>query len=411
LFTAAAAVRYRSSAYLEARHEEWVAVLSDKLGLDVQIGRLSYPLWNLALLEDVVLLDPETGHELVQTRYVEVTLADDRWHLTAGQPEVSAESLPLLVELLNHRLLRGQALKLAPLEFVARELTFRSADSAQTFRNVRAEIATTDSGKRAAATFEIAGMESPAPIELIIERSRGDGAPKTTCNLNTAETPLPCGALAPLWPWLKQLGDEATFTGDVSVEHSQAGATAQLRGRFDDVDLDRLVSQRFPHHKLTGRADVTFERLQLHGVTIAQMNGTLQTRGSGMVSRSLLEAAGQWLDLAPPQPLRLRDEVRYRQLAFGFRLDQEGLSLAGYADPSRDGVIMASATHDALLMESASPVVPAVFFIRALSPQSDVQVPATREAKPLFDLLPLPSLIPAGSDARPGAKVRLHSAS
>jgi hypothetical protein len=34
--------------------------LSDKLGFDVAIGRLSYPDWNTALLENVSLLDPET---------------------------------------------------------------------------------------------------------------------------------------------------------------------------------------------------------------------------------------------------------------------------------------------------------------------------------------------------------------
>src|SRR5687767_3504612 len=72
LFVAAAAVRYRSFSYIEARREEWCAVLSDKLGLEVQIGRLSYPLWNTALLEEVVLLDPETGNQAVRARYVEV---------------------------------------------------------------------------------------------------------------------------------------------------------------------------------------------------------------------------------------------------------------------------------------------------------------------------------------------------
>ena len=148
LFLCGAAVHYRSSAYLEARREEWVAVLSDKLGLDAKITRLSYPLWNTALLEELVLLDPETGGEVVRTRYVEVTWEEGRWHIVAGQPEVDATSLPLLVELMNYRLLRGQSLQLAPLQFEARELTFHAAAAAQTFQNVHAELATIDSGKR-----------------------------------------------------------------------------------------------------------------------------------------------------------------------------------------------------------------------------------------------------------------------
>src|SRR5215218_2281973 len=79
LFVGGAAVHYRSGSYLEARREEWTAVLSDKLGLEVRMARLSYPLWNAALLEQVVLADPETGEEVARARYVEVVLEEGRW--------------------------------------------------------------------------------------------------------------------------------------------------------------------------------------------------------------------------------------------------------------------------------------------------------------------------------------------
>jgi hypothetical protein len=408
-FVAAAAVHYRSTDYLEARREEWASVLSDKLGLEVQIGRLSYPHWNVALLEDVTLLDPETSNQVLRSRYVEVELNDGRWHVSAGQPEVNGAALPLLAELVNYRLLRGQGVKLAPLDVEVGAVTVRNGDAAQTFQQVVMELVTTETGKRATVKFHIAGVESPKPLEFTIARDRSDAGPKTICTFNTSDSSLPCGTLAPLWPWLEQLGDEATFSGNVTLDQASSDTEAKVVGRFENVELDRLVSQRFPHHRLTGRAEVVFEPLELHGGTIANMRGTLQTAGGGTVSRSLLEAFATRLGLAPAQPLRLQNMplIRYGQLAFGFQLDKEGLSLTGGADPTREGVIMAHA-NGLLLLEPTEPVIAPANFIRALSPQSDVQVPATREAKSLFDLLPLPSLVPVDESALPSATMRLR---
>jgi hypothetical protein len=413
LFVAAAAVRYRSSDYLEARREEWASVLSDKLGLDVQLGRISYPHWNVALLEDVLLLDPETNREVLRSRYVEVTHKEGSWHITAGQPELNGAALPLLAELANYRLLGGHGVKLAPLEFEINALTVRGSEAAQTFENVAVNLVTTETGKRAQVTFHVAGMSAPQPITFTVHRQRGESGPTTTCTLDTSQSSLPCGTLAPLWPWLKQLGDHATFTGEVAFNRAPGDSLTRVTGRFEHVELDRLLSDRFPHHVLTGDAEIVLEPLELRGSMIAQMKGTLQTHGVGTVSRSLLDALADRLALAPPQPPRLNAErlVRYSHLAFGFQLDEAGLSLVGYADPAREGVIMASAAAGALLSESANPVVAPANFIRALSPQSELQVPATREAKSLFDLLPLPSLLPidnAGDDGRPSARVRLR---
>lgn len=410
LFLCGAAAHYRSPSYLEARREEWIAVLSDKLGLDVKIGRLSYPLWNAALLEDLILLVPETGEEVVRTRYVEVVLDNGRWQVAAGQPDVNTASLPQLLDLLHYRLLRGQALHLAPLDFEARELTFRSPDAAQTFQNVHGELATIESGKRADVRFEVAGIESSTPLQLTIDRRRTDLGITTSCRLDTSETTLPCGALAPLAPWLQQLGVEATFRGQAALEQSALGAETEISGEFRDVDLDQLISLRIPHHKLTGSANVDFEHLQLRAGRIVEMQGTLQTCGGGTISRSLLLAVQSQLDLDPGNrsPPLAEPLIRYGHLAFSFRLDAEGLSIAGDASPANRGVIMAGAKAGTLLMESERPVMPAAYLLNTLSPRSEILIPATAEAKWLLELLPLPMLSPPEGEATPSAKVRLR---
>jgi hypothetical protein len=404
---AAAAVHYRSPSYLEAQREEWSAVLSDKLGLDVRFARLSYPLWNTALLEELVLQDPETGEDILHARYVEVTLEDGHWQLIAGQPEINASALPQLIDLVNHRLLRGRSLHLAPLHFAARELTFHAAETAQTFQNVHGELKTVEAGKRAEMNFQLAGSSKETPVHLTIERLRGNGGATTTCRLDTAESLLPCGALAPLAPWLKQLGDDATFRGQASLTHSAAGVTAEMKGTIGQVNLGQLVSSCFPQHKLTGLADIGLEQLQLVNGKITEVEGTLQTQG-GVVNRGFLLAMRERLELAPDRPLPDEQLISYRHLAFGFRLDGEGLSLSGDANPANPGVIMSGSKAGLLLVEPSRPIAPVAYLVNVLSPESELQIPATQETKSLLNWLPLPEMMPE-EESRPRAKnIRIH---
>jgi hypothetical protein len=408
LFVGAAAVHYRSSSYLEARREEWAAVLSDKLGLNVQISQLSYPHWNTALLERVTLSDPETGDEILCTRYVEVTLEQGVWQVVAGQPEVHSASLPLLAELLQARLLRGQAVQLAPLHFQVNELTFRSEATAQTLQNVAASLTNVETGKRLEVQFQLAGQEKSPPYRLAIERTRSAGGPTTTCRLQSAEAPLPCGALLPVAPWLEQFGSDATFQGEATWQQSTTGVTSEVAGILRAVDLDLLSRARFPHHRLTGQAEITLDHLQMSHGRIVQLSGSLQVHGGGKISRSLLAAMQQQLALAPDVPSPRVPLISYAQFAFGLQLDSEGLSLTGDANPANSGVIMASAANGPLLQESPDSVVPAVHVINILSPHSDLQIPATEEAKSLLELLPLPES-QSPDDQPPSANnLRLH---
>lgn len=401
LFLAAAAVHYRSPSYLEAQRDEWAAVLSDKLGVDVRFARLSYPLWDTALLEELQLLDPETGEEILSARYIEITQENAEWRIEAGQPEINAAALPELVRLVNDRLLRGHALQLAPLRFASREVTFRSDDAAQTFQMVAGDLKTIDSGKRADVTFQLAGTNAETSLNLAIERLRGDGGAKTTCKLDTAGSLLPCGSLTPLAPWLSNLGRDASFRGSANLVE---GATAEINGSLFEVDLDALMLAACPQHKLKGLAEIKLDQLRLAGGKIVEVAGTLQSRG-GFIDQSLLAALQTQLDLDPPDdpPLTKGPQVRFNQLAFGFRLDNEGLSLSGDANPANAGVIMSKA--DAiLLVEPPRPIAPAAYLVKVLSPESRLQIPATQEAKSLLDWLPLPAPTGHEENSPPRAK-------
>jgi hypothetical protein len=406
--------RVRSPKYIEARREEWQAVLSDKLGVDVNIGRLEYPSWNTAVLEDVRIVDPETSREWITARYLELLSDDGTWRIVAGQPEINATALPRLQELLSDRLLRGRAIKLGPIAFSANEVTFRrDAQTAQTLQNVSASIHNIEHGKRAEFHFHLAGEATKQPLEFVMERRMDGDSPRTLTAFHSGESEVLLDALHPLLPWLATFGKDAHFRGGVVFESDAARHTLEAAGTFRQVDLDQLIALRLPHYKLSGNADIQLEHLQLHNGAIALAKGTVRTNGGGEVSRSLIEALSERLDLAPKQTPQYspQQRLRYGHLAFGFQLDASGLAITGDADPSRSGVIMANATGP-LLMESERATLPTIALVQALSPVSETQVPATPETQTWFNLLPPPpALLPSEEIARsrPNVNVRLQN--
>ena len=83
--------------------------------------------------------------------------------------------------------------------------------------------------------------------------------------------------------------------------------------------------------------------------------------------------------------------LKFDQLAFTFRIGQNGLTLLGACHHDTPGAIL---TQDdrALLVQPRELPVPAVALVRTLAPDSSVQVPATRETDLLLRVLPLPQL-------------------
>src|SRR5262249_55507638 len=95
---------FRSDVYLTARREEWVALLSQRLGMKVEIDELSYPNLSTALLKGVRLLDSETEALVCEAYHVEVTKLDDgSWNVELDLPKLMTESLPTLQQRLHDR--------------------------------------------------------------------------------------------------------------------------------------------------------------------------------------------------------------------------------------------------------------------------------------------------------------------
>ena len=120
----------------QARREEWQRELSRRLGLTVQIEAVTYPTFNLARLDGLQLLDPETNAPLVQVRVVEVVSVGSNFVIDLAQPELLAGSLKRLQQTVMAKLLQEGSGELARCELRASELMLSMASGPLSLHDV-----------------------------------------------------------------------------------------------------------------------------------------------------------------------------------------------------------------------------------------------------------------------------------
>jgi len=371
-----------------AREAQWSAAL----GLDVSLGGVSTPRPGITLLSDVRLADRETHEDVARVRVVQVTRNDEETLLVLSQAEVKGDRLGQLWESLHDRILRRDPAHPIAVQWSASEVTLDVAGELRTLTDVRGRVDPTQAAARATFEFRIAGQDMPDPVQVCLIRNRQMTPSATRVELHTGQTDLSCSMLSAHVPSLQRLGDACRFRGSIWAMETAAGWQGEATGRLTQVDLDRLVSDAFPH-KLSGTAQVAMRRFVVRAGRLSEATGCVWA-GPGVVSRSLLTAAAQSMDLVLCGPAEQGGDalLPYRQLAFELKVDERGLTLFGQCDNAATGTILANATGP-LLGQPPNQPSPVVALVRTLVPQSEVQVPATRETTALLHALPVPPTV------------------
>lgn len=403
-----------SSIYQAACRRQWQQALSQQWGLVVTLDRLHHPRRGSTVLERVRAADPETGELLVEVRQIELAYVQDELVAVAAQPEVQGEHLWRLWEAFHERFLRSEAGSRLRVRLRAGEVTIHRADGSggTTLANVHCQIAPDPNGPQATFEFLDAALQMAEPAQLRVTRNRQISPPATRWELNTRSTSLPCSILADQLPALHWLGDEAAFQGTVDAVRSAGGWQGDVTGRFCELDLERLVTERYDH-KLSGTAELRFTRARFENGKLADAAGDLVARG-GWVSRSLLAQADLTLGVvADPRVRALEADMlwRYRELNFGFAISAQGLKIAGHCPG--EGVVM-SDTYGPLLSDKPREIAQVVGLVHTLASSHGQQVPASAEAYQLLHVLPIPSRDDRPSLATPGslyAPLRLQTGS
>ena len=391
--------------------------LSRQLGQKVSLEGVRHLRPGVVLYEGLELSDPETGQTVLRCRLLETNWerptgqegsCEASLTLIASQPEIEAAQLDQFWQLVRRVLTRRAGCPRIDVRLTAGELTIRAGESSQTLTGVQGRIRTLASGTRAEVDFRLAGVEMPEPARIRVNRNCQIDPPATGFELHTGGVALPCSLLATGLPGLERLGSRSDFCGHVAANETPQGWNGQLAGRLTNVDLDRLVTGRFPH-KLSGMADVTITKARIEHGRLEELAGSLAA-GPGVISRSLLDASVSRLGLAagngePEVPGYL---VPYEQLAVAFLIDSEGLRLAAQSPQGSSRAIL-TGRYGPLLGEPASGPQPVVALLAMLVPLSEVQVPATRQTDWLMRHLPVPDVVPppTADTAIPQARVSL----
>jgi len=382
--------------------------LSRELGLEVSLEGFQYLRPGVMRYEGVELLDPETGRTVLQCHTLRAEWAEkvDRQGqskslllLTASDTVLETAAFDRLGQWL-HRML-GRRAGLAPIDvrLAADGVVLHPGDPSDVpaaLTELGGGIQSFSNGSQAWADFRFSaeddGKGGGKPIRVRIVRSRGEGRPRVGFEVDTGGASVPCRLLAWGLPALDALGPRSEFSGYVRASRPAIGSTesgwdGEIGGQLTDVDLGRLVREKFPHD-LSGIAEIGIERARFRRGRLEEASGTLSI-GPGEMGRSLWEAAMTSLQLQPyGQPVLSGDAIPFEQLAVSYVLDSHGLRLRGQCPSAPAGTILVD-RYGRFLGEPAGPL-PVAALVQALIPSGEVRVSATRQTDWLMRRLPLP---------------------
>jgi hypothetical protein len=368
-----------------AAKAEWERELSQRLGVAVAIDNLSYPQPALAELSSVKLADRETKLLLAQCRRVEIERLPEAWQVTLVEPAIARGALPALVRRFHERAFAAAVKQAPPIRISATQLILEGDNEAQGLAQLAALWEATSAGPALTLHFALPADEQ-SPIEVRITRNQQLTPPATQIEWN-CPAPLPVSLAAGFAPDLAGLGQQATVSGSGGLLWESGSVRGKLTGEIRGIDLSRLIGERFPH-LLTGQANLKLDEAALDGGRLTSVRGTLVTSG-GRISRSLVAAAAEHLALDAEMPPEEEESARYRKLALRFELTDQALHLAGI-DDSQPALVTTDAGP--LLSAPQEHQVPAVALVRMLVPDSQVQVPATKQTAALLRIIPLPAV-------------------
>jgi hypothetical protein len=187
-------------------------------------------------------------------------------------------------------------------------------------------------------------------------------------------------------PELQRLGPACRFSGYGWANQGPDGWDGELTGQLLDLDLGQLLSQF--GHRLTGTADLAIGRAKVHGGRLAEAAGTL-TGAPGRIGGRLVDAVVEHLRMVrPPRAAGSADVLPYDYLALEFRLDWQGLRLAGRCPGAEPGTILLAAGGPLLSQPAGGPQ-PLAALVRALAPAGSAVLPASPQTDWLARHLPL----------------------
>jgi hypothetical protein len=398
---AAWAAVVHSDSHLEAVRRQ----VAEVLGLDVRLASVSYPQPGVMLLEGLELADSEAKAPLASIRAAEIISDGKSQTIVLSQPDVNLARLEWLRTLIDGRMRRRR--DKAPLRLAAGELTLRFRGGAATLIDSSAQVESASEHNTFTAAFRLADAPATESVRLRIERSSAGGESASSFELDARAAALPCSMLAALVERRNSLGEKSMLRGAIRATQMPDGWQGEFSGRLENIDLNDLVTDQFPH-RLSGKGTMIVGKAIMHSGRVEEFHGTMSA-GPGIVSDSLLASAADNLKMRREGSRTATSTTDYEELSAAFDLDARGLVVRGTCKDNRPGIVMCG-REGAILWQTTGGPVPVVALVKTLVPDSQTQVPATRQTDWLLNLLPIPDVQPHDPSAPPEARLRLPDA-
>jgi hypothetical protein len=366
--------------------------LQRQLGVRAELERFWQPKPGRTVYEGLRIRDAETGRDILQCRRLEATENGDNRPLTLSVAglEVRPEQWEQAWQVLDRVLGCRAGWSSLDVELQADQAVLRAADEPRSLDRVMARLRILPEVSELKLEFRVPGVEMPEPAWFRIVRNRQTAPPETGFEWNTGAAAIPCSLLPVALKFTEMLGPQSWLRGSGWANRTAEGWVGVASGQLLQVDLDKLVTGRFPH-VLSGTAQIRIADLQFHRGCIQKFHGLVEA-GPGMMSRSLVDAAIDRLGLnGPSQPALPQSLVPYDQFAVEFLLDVQGLQLLGRCTQERNAILT---TPYGPVVAASTRAVPISTLLHILAPGTHSQVPAVSQVEPLLRHLPFPAATP-----------------
>ena len=359
----------------------WCEEIERRTGLQAKIEAVTHPEPRVAILEGVQLSDPRTHERLLYVPRLEIAMRGSQRLLIATGPELHAQAQPTLTTLAEGCWRELEVTTIA----IASSLTLHGEFGDERLKQVDVRAFCSTAGSELKCQFRLERSNAASPARMHFIRPK-DPQEQTLVEFDTGGDDLPLALLPKHFVANGNWGGETTFQGTARLGYDERGWQGEVRGSLRQIDLKHAVAGNFPH-RIEGQGELWLERLQIVDSRLSEAVGAF-SGGPGLIGPSLRLAAANELGFFASEVAReTHGLLEYEQLAFDFKLNNEGLQLRGRCSQGAPGAVIID-DYGLLLGESRRQPISIAALVRTLAPPSESFVPATRDAAWLLDRLP-----------------------
>jgi hypothetical protein len=360
---------------------------SGQLGLDVQVVNIEHPIPHVLRLEGVHITDPESGQAVLIGSSITISQKDNTTKLACRDLAVRIGHLPELWQMLNRQILRQAGVWGDSIELTAPKLKLLGADRESPLERLEIRIENSSLGREANLRIDWDKGVEPSTVRIVRKRQlEKAGELSVRIEIDTGPQPISC-QLVP-WPldWLKGFGAEAQFRGIVWIEDGTRHPRGELAGHITQVDLKTSLGQLLPF-QISGSVDLWVRSLEFENGRIQQLDARVQ---GGPISvdtelvTSLASEVGASLEISNAS----LESLGFDAVRFGIQMDNDGMRLRGLAEESAQTEALLTGP-DAILHAPATQPVATTALIKAIVPDSSLELPINSTSEALMRVLPL----------------------